>query len=116
MSKTEVGSVYKRIKADGDGPPSLKVVGQKGGRWVCQEVETFSAPFELSPIELHQNYGGDGESVQEVNEIDAWKQITPHELREGNIRQIHDQQQKERDAISPEAYFRQLDREAAEAD
>jgi hypothetical protein len=110
---TEVGSEYTR-KA-GNGPASLKVVGQKSGRWVCQEIETFSSPFELTPIELHRDYGGDGESVVEVSEADMWQLIGRRKLRESNIAAALQTRQRERDEESPEAFFRRQDREAAEA-
>ncbi|HEX3512029.1 MAG TPA: hypothetical protein VHT27_13125 [Solirubrobacteraceae bacterium] len=72
-----VGEKLKRTKRESDYPSEVTIVGVKGGKYVCQAVETFSSPFELWPNELAAIYGGDGELTYEPSEVQSWKEITP---------------------------------------
>ncbi len=100
-----IGGEYKR-KA-GDGPLILKVVGQKGQKWVCADADTFGAPFEATPHELFLNYhGADGAAVTEVSESDAWALIGSRRLREGNIAAALATKERERTEESSRCWMR----------
>jgi hypothetical protein len=107
-----IGSEYQRQA--GNGPASLKIVGQHGGRWVCQEIATFSSPFELTPIELHRDYGGDGEQITEINESAAWQRIGRRELRNAGIAAALKTRQAEQASETPEQQFARAEAEAAD--
>ncbi len=70
-----IGDKLKRIDPDSDLPAAATIVGTRDGRWVLQSAVSFSSPFELTPNELRTIYGGDGETVGEVDESAAWREF-----------------------------------------
>ena len=106
---TAVGQTLTRISDDEDLPATVVVVGAKGGNWVLTDASGFSAPFEMTPISLHDAYGGDGESVVEVDEPSMYRRLNAGRMRNAGLaaNQAADAALAEQE--SPEAHFRRIE-------
>ncbi len=110
----KIGDKFKRVD-DSDLPAEITIVGSRDGNYIAQAVEGFSSPIEITPIQLHESYGADGEQVKQVSEEDAWKGVTPQIIADSANRGS-DAAAAAASAESPEDAFRRIDRERGVAE
>jgi hypothetical protein len=93
----------------------VRVCGEHNGNWVVTNAYDFESNCEMTPIDLHTNYGGDGLAPEQIDERAAWAKNTPEHVRKNQVRQTNEAIEKEASAESPTEVFERQDRERAEA-
>lgn len=77
----ELGDILKKkARAAGEGPANVQLIGVQGSNWVAQNSDIFAGPFSISPNDLRSDYGGDGDPVPAVDEIEAWSKMSARAL------------------------------------
>lgn len=97
----EIGSQLTRKR--GDGPAKVHVVGVRAGRWIVADI-AHGSPFELTPNELRVQYGGDGSSPPEPDELSARARFTSDRLDE-SVNAARAVERVQAESLTPEQAF-----------